>query len=165
MWVPHLPHRALLLQRVEGARPYWRQPFLSAVTEITWCFLVRCHQADKILRELCALPASTGFTFRYYAPSSCPCRRLETRLALRNCTFTNNTVVDPWAWPGTTPVPGVRRREELSIVQYAYLDMGYGGSVYGKAARLYLEDNTFTYNSAKIGECVLGQFQRRSWQH
>ncbi len=72
-------------------------------------------------------------------------------MELRNCTFTNNTVVDPWAWPDTTPVPGISSR--LPIVQYAYLDMGYGGAVYAKAARLYVVDAlTLSYNSAKIGE-------------
>ncbi|GFR39712.1 hypothetical protein Agub_g192 [Astrephomene gubernaculifera] len=69
--------------------------------------------------------------------------------AWSDCTFVNNTVVDPWAWPDTTPVEDLRAR---SLPSLSFIDPGFGGAAYAFSAAIYMmTTGSFVGNSAKLG--------------
>lgn len=80
---------------------------------------------------------------------------------LTHCVLHNNSAVDPWVWPATTPVEGVAELNTLDAIRqyllYAKLPLGYGGALFSDNGGIYVEGvgTVMTSNSALYGRCRL----------
>ncbi|GFR42167.1 hypothetical protein Agub_g2905 [Astrephomene gubernaculifera] len=72
------------------------------------------------------------------------------QLFLEQCSFDNNSVTNPWAWPDTSPEPGAAN--EKVHFPLSSLDSGYGGGLYVLQTPTQIASlSQFTNNTALLG--------------